>query len=276
MLCILINTLGIKRFTLKKSYDEITKIKEEILKMYPQDLEWLEIEVVGMTYQVKIEQRIITKEKKNPSSCHLIATNNAIVTKIIPVKGVPLVGVNTAVKKDDILISGEITFNEEVKNNVCASGKVYGEVWYTVNVNLPLNYTNKKYTGKKRFNIGYEYKKNRGVIFRNRLDSYETKSKKLFTIFGISIYLNTDYELTISKKKYTEQEAIKKSLELAKEKLSLQIADNERILSQKVLKKTVNNSKMEVVVFSSVEKLISKSVKYDANALKNKENSDAS
>ena len=43
-----LNEKGIKKNTWKKDYQEIEKIKQEILDMYPEDLEWLEIETKGM------------------------------------------------------------------------------------------------------------------------------------------------------------------------------------------------------------------------------------
>ena len=229
-----------------------------------------------MTYQVKIEQRVLTKEKQVDKACHVVASKNAVITRIIPEKGESIVNVNKFVKKDDILITGEIKYNEEVKSNVCAKGLVYGEVWYTVKVTLPLEYESNNYTGKKRFNLSYEYKKSSKTIFKNRLKNYVTKKKKLFSLFGATIYLNTDYEVVKENKKYSQKEALNKGLELAKEKILLELNENERILSQKVLKKSINDSKMELEVFTSVEELISKSVYYDALPPENKESNDES
>ena len=236
----------------------------------------MEIEVVGMTYQVKIEQRILTDIKNDNKTCHIVSKKNAMITRIIPEKGESIINVNNYVKKDDILITGAISFNEEIKNNVCAKGRVYGEVWYTVKVTIPLEYTENEYTGKKRYNLSYQYKKKNNTIFKNRLKEYVTKKKKLFSLFDTKIYLNTDYEVIKKPKKYTKEEALKKGLELAKEKIQLSLDSDEQILSQKVLKKTINNSKMELEVFTSVEELISKSIYYEALKEENKESNDES
>ena len=69
-----------------------------------------------------------------------------IIDPTITNKGQEIKQVGDYVSEGDILISGEIKFNEETKNIVCASGDVYAEVWYTTEVKLPLNYTEEKYT----------------------------------------------------------------------------------------------------------------------------------
>ena len=59
----------VKSLTFKKSYKQLQEIKQKILDKYPDKLEWIEIENVGMTYKVRIEQRIITKIKDNNNLC---------------------------------------------------------------------------------------------------------------------------------------------------------------------------------------------------------------
>ena len=46
---------GIKKLAFKKSYNEISKIKEKILNKYPDKIEWLEIEETGTKYTVRVE-----------------------------------------------------------------------------------------------------------------------------------------------------------------------------------------------------------------------------
>ena len=46
---------GIKKYAFKKSYKQISKIKEKILSKYPDKIEWLEIESNGTKYVVKVQ-----------------------------------------------------------------------------------------------------------------------------------------------------------------------------------------------------------------------------
>lgn len=249
---------GVTRLSWKKSYKELSEIKEKILKAYPKNLEWLEIEKKGMTYVVRVEERIITEIKEEKDACHIIATKNGVITNVKFNKGQEIKQIGDYVNKGDILISGEIKFNEETKNIVCASGEVLAETWYTTEVKLPLNYAQEKETGKKRYNFSW----NNSKIFRSRLKNYKTTKKELFSFFGNKIYLLTEKEITYKEQKYEEEEAIKKALELSKQKINLKLSEKERIISQKVLKNTVNNSTMYVEIFTSVEEIISEQVDF--------------
>lgn len=245
---------GIKRFTWKKEYKELNEIKNKILKKYPKNLEWLEIEKKGMTYIVRVEERIITDINKDDSKCNLVAKKSGVIRKINYTKGQEIKSVGDYVSKGDILISGEIKFNEEVKNRVCASGEVFAEVWYLSNIKLPLNYTNSKATGKKRYNFAINDTK----IFRSRLKNYVTKKKTLFKVFGIKLNLLSEYEVKNINYKYNNEQALNKALELSNQKIKMKLSEKEHIINQKVLKKEVNNSTMYVEVFTSVEEIISK------------------
>lgn len=249
---------GIHRLTWKKNFQEIENIKQQILNDYPNQLEWLEIEVSGMKYIVRIEERIITNPDEKKKQCHLIATKSAIVKKMLFSSGEAKVLVNDFVKDGDILISGELIHNEEVKGFVCATGDVYGEVWYTVKVSLPLIYEETEETGKVRWNFGWSKGDLDHIVFRPRVQSYITEKKPLFTLFGIQFSFLKQKEVTITQKTYTEEEAINKALLLVDEKMKQQIDQNDEITTKKVLKKQLNDSTMDIEVFVSVVEKISR------------------
>ena len=263
---------GVKRLTIKKKYKELQKIKEKILKNHPDKLEWIEIETNGMTYTIRIEERIITNLNSREKYCHVVANKSGVVTKIVTTKGVVNTALNKYVSKGDILISGEIKLNEEVKNNVCASGKVYGEVWYTVDVSLPLNYETTKRTGKMRYNLMYQNKLGDYVILNSRLENKEVENSEVISFFGRKLYLQREYEVVTKEGTYSEEEALTKALELAKEKVSVKLQENERIIAQKVLKKSINNSKMILEVFTSVEEQIGGLEEYTVDLAKENNN----
>ncbi len=264
--------LGIKRLTFKKNYNEIQRIKSKILEKYPDRLEWIEIETDGMVYNVKIEERIITDTDTENKYCHIVAEKSGIVTKIVTHKGVANIGLNSYVSKGDILISGEVKHNEEVKNNVCAAGNVYGEIWYTVDVTLPLEYEESRKTGKMRYNLMYQDDQGENVILKSRLNSKIVENQELFSLLGRKIYLQREYETITKKGQYTLEEALEKALELAREKVNVKLDENEHIISQKVLKKSINDSKMILEVFTSVEENIGEVEEYTVELAKENNN----
>lgn len=249
---------GIKRLTFKKNFQELSSIKEAILREYPDKLEWLEIEVKGMKYIIRVEERIITEEETKKERCHLVATKSAIVKSMQFSLGDANVAVNDFVKEGDILVRGDLVFNEEVKGEVCATGEVYGEVWYTTQVTLPLDYEEKKETGKERWNFKWTKGGTDYLIFRPRLSNYIDDDKHLFSFLGFGISFVKQKEVEIETKKYSLEEALKKVDELIEEKFKMKLLEKERIIDKKVLKKQVNDSTMEVEVFVSVLENISR------------------
>lgn len=253
---------GIRRLTLKKDYNTITKIKENILNKYKKDLEWIEIETHGMKYIVRIEERIITKPLQQSNACHIIAKKSGVITKIFTKRGVANTSSGSYVSEGDILINGNILLNEEIKNTVCASGEVKAEVWYTVKVSLPLNHEKTTLTGKKRYNFSYKFNGEKKKIFRSRLKNYSTTSTKLFSFLGVEFYLDKEKEIRISSLKYSDKEALEKAINLATQKMNIKRKDYDRILTQKVLKKAINNSTMDLEIFFAIEEDIGKVEKF--------------
>jgi len=243
---------GIKKNSWKKSYQEIEKIKEEILNEYPEKLEWMEIEVQGMNYIVRVEERKINEEIKEKTSCHVVAKKDGIVKKMVYSKGEAIVKQNDSVKKGDILISGIIKKDEEEKNIVCATGKVYGEVWYQVTTSIPLTYEVSTRTNKKRWNLRFKNSYYDDFIFKSRLNSYEEEKHHLFSILGQEISFVTQYEVKKETKNLKEEEALEIGVKESLAKISETLEEKEEIIDKKVLKKEVNDSTMNVEIFVSV------------------------
>ncbi len=249
---------GIRFLSIKKDYQELQKIKESILSTYKDRLEWLEIESVGMRYVVRIEERIIKDYNEEERTCHIVASKSGIVSNIKSTKGEIVVHDGEYVSEGDILISGQIVYNEEVKENVCASGEVLAEVWYQTSVSLPTFYTTKTRTGKKRYNFAIETESGKHKIFKSRLEHYETEESVLFRFFDFTFYKYTEYEVEEQMQQYTLENGVEKALVLADEKVNAKLKYPEKILTRKVLKKSINDSTIEVEVFYAVLENITK------------------
>ena len=240
---------GIKKFSFAKSYDELAKIKKAIKERHLDKIDWLEINKEGMHYIVRVEERIITNIKPKDNYCHIIAKKDGVIQSINIIKGEQKVLLNDYVKKGDIIISGDINLDSSSVNKTCASGKIYAEVWYEVNVNVPLVYYEKIKTGKKRNNIIINYKDIDYIIFKNRIENYESQKKIIFDALGIKISLRKDEEIIKKKKVYSEKEAIKLGISKAEEKINIMLEKKEYIKEEKVLQKQTNNSTINLDIF---------------------------
>lgn len=243
---------GIKKNSWRKNYQELNKIKELILNQHQDKLEWMEIESVGMKYIVRIEERKKLTETKEKEACHIIAKKDGIIKYLVYNKGEGIVRQNDVVKEGDILIQGIIKKDDEEKGVTCASGEVYAEVWYNVEVSVPMNYELKQKTGKKRKNIRFTNSYFNDFIFKSRVKDYQEEINYTFSIFGQKISLVTQYEVTKQMNRYTEEEATEIALSELDKKISMTLKEKEVILEKKVLKKEVNNSTMNIEVFVSV------------------------
>ena len=209
-----------------------------------------------MKYIITLEERKKILPNTKNDRCDVIATKDALVTKVIAQSGVVMVKPNTYVRAGDVLISGEIKYNEEVKNTVCAKGIVYGEVWYDVKMSLPKTYQEKIYTDKYRYNLELSHNKDY-KIFKSRLKDYDTKRKTLISILGFKINLLKEEEIIYLTKEYTEEELDIRIDELIQEKVGLKLKEGEEILYKNVLKKELNHSKIDIDVFVTTNIIIS-------------------
>lgn len=261
---------NIKKYTLKKDFNTLENIKNEILNNNKDQLEWLSIENIGMKYVIRVEERIINKKFENNKYCNLVATKDGLVKSFNISRGDALISNNMNVKKGDILVSGAIKFNEEVKNNVCAEGKVYANTWYTVNIKVPSTYEENIKTGHKRFNLAIKNKQDKYLIFRPRLKNYETKEKRLLSIMGNSLYFTTDYEVESETKKYTEEELNKLIEDEVNNKMKTLLKDDYEIVTKKVLKKELNDSIIDIDVFVVVLENIAEVQEYTVEQIEEK------
>lgn len=258
---------GLKIHAFKKSYDEVQKIKEQILTNHKDDIEWLEIENIGTKYIVRLEERKIKNNEESNEKRHVIASKNAIIKKIEAENGEIVKEINSYVNAGDIIISGNITLNEQVKNTVSASGHVYGEVWYKVKVDYPLAYSEKHETGNSQKRLVFNFlNKSYELGFKKYKDKNVSSKTILKHIFlPISLTYDNQRELIVIDEVYTIEQAIKKAEERAYSEINSKLNDKEKILSSKNLKVDVNDSKIELEMFFTVYEDITEYQKIEEN-----------
>lgn len=236
-------------YRISYSYDELERIKNIILDNNKNKLEWVSISKVGMKYIVRCEERKIDIPEEIIGYRHIISKKDAYITKIISNKGENLVRSGDYVKKGAILISGEIKLYDNVMGNTLASGSVFGDVWYNVNVSLPRNSIDKVYTGKKRYNISVNNK----LFLKNKYVYFSQNNIREIKLLGIKIKMYLEKEFKYVNKKIDNSKADNIVFEMIDEKFK----KKGNIVSKKVLKKDINNSTIDYRVFVICNELIS-------------------
>lgn len=251
----------IKRWHMKKNFNQITKIKEEILNKYKNRIEWLEIESIGTKYIVKVEERKIIVPEENYIYQDIVASKNAVILKIEAAQGEIIRRKNDYVKAGDVIISGKIMKGEEVSKLIKADGKIYGEVWYNIKVEHPLHYQSKKETGKKKnvFKIVFLRHSISLFNFKPFKSQISSTSDIVFNpLIPFRIVKEQQKEVTLQDEIYTDGEALIMAEAEANDKMKGYLADDEHIISSRKLKYYIDNQTLYLEMFFKVYENIGK------------------
>ena len=245
---------GLKKYRLKKSYQEIQTIKNSILEKYKNEIEWLEIEESGTTYIVRLEERIIKQEEAKDEKQNVIASKSAVIKKIIAENGEVIRNINEYVNVGDVIISGNIYLNDEIKDTVTAKGVVYGEVWYNVSVEYPYIYSEIKDMNNYKDVFVLKLLSN-NIEFTTKPYSekrIEEKTLLYHPFLPISLVKQRQEEIQTISLVLTAEEAKEKAIIEAHKKMEEKLDDDERIIDYKVLKLNIKEDKIVLEVFFTV------------------------
>ena len=247
---------GIRPYHFKVSFAKKEKIAEKILEKEKDHLEWLEIEEVGTTYRVNVEERKKNKNIKSTEEQSIVAKKSGRILEVHASHGEILKFKNDYVQKGDVLISGIIKNKDTPVSKVRAEGQVFAEIWYQVQVEVPHHYKEELKTGKKKNRLELLFLNNSYSLFDFK--PYAKSSKKRHSIFAskllpISLSYTTIHEIKVVEEIHNEKEAYQKALSLAREKLKAKLSENDEIISEKTLKKSRKNSKIVVDIFFKVK-----------------------
>ena len=252
---------GIYKYRFKVNYLEKEKIIKEILKKESNDIEWLEIEEIGTKYIVKVEQRKKNKEEEVCVPRNIVAGKDAFILEIQADVGEVIKKKYDYVKKGDIVISGIIYNKEDEVSRKCATGKIYGEVWYKVNLEIPMEYKEEIVTGKEKntFEINFL---NKNISLFNNFKTYKKNSTFLIgsNLLPISLNFTKYLETDVKMYKYNLFNVDDYALELASKKIKNKLGTRGEVVSKKVLKKSIKKSKIIIEVFVKVKEDITDSV----------------
>ena len=244
----------IKKYKFKKNYNEIQTIKNDILNKYQDKIEWLEIEEKGTSYIIRVEPRIIPNNEVSYEKQNVVASKSAVIKKIIAKSGEVVKNLNSYVNKGDVIISGNIYLNEEIKNTIKADGIVYGEVWYNVKVEYPYVYSEIK--EKSNYQDVYVLKifdKEFEFTF-NKFKDKKIKENIILQNNILPIYLvkQRQQELETISLLLTSEEAKDKAIEEAIKKMNEKLDGEEKIIDYKVLNFDIEEDKVILDVFFTV------------------------
>lgn len=246
---------GISKYNIVKSYKTKEKIEKEILSNNKDKLEWIEIERSGVKYIIKVEERIIKNPKEEEAPRDIVAKKDGIIMRLNASHGEIRKKINDYVKKGEVIISGAITKNDEVKNKITADGFVYAEVWYKTDVNMPYYYREEKLTGKSKTRLKFQFlNKKICILCFNKYKTYKEAETLLFNnkLLPIKLYISKDHETILNEHLYSPEDAVDAAIEASNKKLGKTLKKDEKILSSKVINTHEYENYINVEIFYKV------------------------
>jgi len=227
------------------------------------DAAWVGVDKTGTKVSITIVESAKPEEKKPEGPRDLVASADAVVTKIVAENGRPKVKANQRVRKGDVLISGFIGEGER-KKAVVSKGEVRGIVWYEYKVVSPLKRQVQTLTGETRDRtylvIGNHALQITGYgapPFGKSVIHGELKRLSLgnWTLpFGKLV--EKEKELGLIEEKLTPAEAKEAGLKRAREAVLARSGSGSEIKAEKLLHEHTDNGKVVLNVLFEVEQSI--------------------
>lgn len=247
--------MGISKYRFKKNYLELQKIKNKLLKDHKEELEWIEIENIGTKYIIRYESRIKNNINEKTPLRHIIAKKDCIIRDMNIFSGQIVKDIDSYVKKGDIIVSGYITLNGNIKDTISSKGIVYGETWYEVTITYPYEYKEVYETGNsKNVFVLKILNKNIELFNFNKYKNKKIKENVLLknNILPIKFVKENQKETIVIYENNTEKELINKAIKYSKKKLEKNLKDKEYIKDYKVLNKIRHNDSITLNIFFNI------------------------
>lgn len=259
---------GIEKYIFRKSYQELENIEKNILDNNKTKIEWIEINRSGTKYIVRVEERKIDKGKEKFEYQDIVSSKSGIITKVLAKSGEIIKNTNDYIKGGEVVISGNITLPDGSSVLSRASGKVYAEVWYLVDVSYPYIYREEILTGRAKEVFLIKFLNKRISLFDfSKFNTFKKSDRILFgDIFKfLSFIKEKQYEMIVIDEFYTKEEVVVKAVERAVTRVNDTLREDEQIIKYRILSTYYDESKVNLKIFFSVNEEVSEVRKIDNN-----------
>ncbi|MCI8509666.1 MAG: sporulation protein YqfD [Lachnospiraceae bacterium] len=203
-----------------KSHIDCSKLEESLRRDFD-EISWISCELKGTGLTVYLEEGMAPKKTENEiTNGDIIASKDALITKMITRQGTPVAKVNDTVKKGDILISGTIYIyddNNEIMETsyIAADGDIYGTTTFEYEDYVDLKYYQKVYDDKSKTHVTLYFLDYCLTPFVPKMENkdYDTYTQihkarifdNFYLPFGYKSIKRTPY--TLEAREYSEAEA---------------------------------------------------------------------
>ena len=245
-----LDKMGVKIGKIQLFVDNVEGIQRKLTNNVG-NLTWVGVELKGTTYHLQVVEKKEPEKPEQLAPRNLVAKKKAIIANMYVETGQKMVDIHDNVEAGQILVSGTIG-REGQTQQVAAVGEVWGETWYRSHVELPLETVFFVFNGQEKI-------KNSLIIgnfeipiwgfgepkFRDfEVEKNVKKIKFLKWELPISFSSKTLRAREETTRTYSEKEAEKNALELAKNKIKTIVDEEAIIKDEKILQKELKDGKV--------------------------------
>lgn len=251
-------------------------IQQKLMNDLP-ELLWVGVYKKGTRFNLEgIEKTIVEKEERQGPR-HLLAAKKGIIKSMFVTKGLSKVEVNDYVEPGDMLVSGFLDDEDDENNEddeekdhpkkmVAAEAEIIAQTWYEINVSIPLRTESERLTGEQKKKHYLKFGSISIPIWGFGSPSYEdvheetNENAVYFLKWKLPLYKGETIlsEKVYNKRERTKEEAVEEGIKQAKHDLRLQLGPEATIISEKVLHEAIENGKVNVRLYVTVQEDIVK------------------
>jgi similar to stage IV sporulation protein len=245
-----LDKMGVKIGKVQFFVDNVEGIQRKLTNNVG-NLTWVGVELKGTTYHLQVVEKKEPEKPEQLAPRNLVAKKKAVIDSMYVETGQKKVDIHDHVEAGQLLVSGVIG-KEGQTQQVAAVGEVWGETWYKSHVELPLKTKFFVFNGQEKQKLSLILGKLEIPIWGfgepdfQEYESDRNVSKIHFLKWELPISIGNE---TLRAREeatriYTEKEAEKNALELAKDKIKSGLDEEAIIKDQKILHKELENGKV--------------------------------
>ncbi len=168
----LLEECGVGVGTKKRALD-IDAIENRAL-IISDELSWISVNIIGNIAEVEVREVSSAPEKEDYVCSNLVAARNGTVVELIEVRGNLRVELGEAVSEGQLLVGGIYGSETEGFRFVRSGGKVMALCPHEYDIEIPLKYDKKEYTGRKKMKKTLIFFKKEVKFFGNSRNLYSS------------------------------------------------------------------------------------------------------
>ncbi|SEN09498.1 sporulation protein YqfD [Paenibacillus sp. OV219] len=255
---------GLYPFQWSFRLDDVTVLSKKMAQKLP-GAAWVGVQKQGTRITIQVVESSVPDRKTPMNPRHLVASTDAVVTKVLAETGRPVVKRNMRVKQGDVLISGMLGDENNAKA-VVAKGVVKGIVWHEYDIVSPLTRQTKVYTGEKKV-VWYAVVAGRAMkvsgyggspfaMYESVKQEEQAAWRTMKMPFGRM--KETILEVKLQSQTVSVEEAKAEGIEQAKADVLAKVGPDAQVLGENILHEKTDNGKVYMKVLFEVDQSIVK------------------